>query len=149
MTGDDPGLKNSDLVALNIDRLLLKPVSGQELREAARLQTHNRINETGSGGHGLELENLFREELEARLPELDRHISNFDRGRATGILHQLIASSAMCHENKLESGLRALDASCRRDDSTAELARVYYAVLELAQEFLSRPVSRTRHSQSL
>ena len=100
LTGDDSGLKQSDLAGLNIERLLVKPVSGHELREAARLQPNNHINEAGAYGHKLELEILFREELEQRLPELDRLISNFDRGPAAGILHQLIASSAMCNERR-------------------------------------------------
>jgi len=149
LTGSESALKQNDLAVLDIACLLVKPVSAKDLRDAAWLDSNNRVNEESPAGQGRELQALFREELERRLPELDQSISNLDRNQAVGILHQLIASSAMCHENKLESGLRALDASCRRDDSTAELARVYYAVLELAQEFLSRPVSRTRHSQSL
>jgi CheY-like chemotaxis protein len=143
LTGDDSGLKQGDLAGLNIDHLLVKPVSGHELREAARLQPNNHINEAGAYGHKLELESLFREELERRLPELDQFISNFDRGRAAAILHQLIASSAMCNERRLETALRALKASCRREDSTADLARSYYAVLELVREFLYRLDSDT------
>jgi len=45
----------------------------------------------------------------------------------------------MCNERKLESALRELDASCRRDDSTADLARVYFSLIESAREFLYRP----------
>ena len=139
LTGDDSGLKQSDLTALNIDALLVKPVSGQQLREAARLDRNNRVNESDARGHSLELRNLLREELVRLLPELDQCISNFDCIRATRILHQIIASSAICNERKLESGLRKLDTACRRDDSTADLARAYYALLESAHEFLYRP----------
>lgn len=136
LTGDDSGLKQGDLAALNIDALLVKPVSGQQLRDAARFHRNNRVTEPGPGVDKLELKNLFREELERRLPELDQCISNFDRNRAAGILHQLIASSAICNERELENDLRKLDATCRRDDSTADLARTYYALLHSAQEFL-------------
>jgi CheY-like chemotaxis protein len=136
LTGDNSGLKQSDLAALNIDDLLVKPVSGRQLREAARLHLNNRITESGARGDVLELRNLFREELERRLPELDQCISNFDRNRAAKILHQLIASSAICNERELESDLRKLDAACRHDDSTADLARAYYALLDSAQKFL-------------
>jgi CheY-like chemotaxis protein len=136
LTGDDSGLKQCELAALNIDALLIKPVSGQQLREAAGLERNNRVTESGPGGDKLELRNLFREELERRLPELDQCISNFDGQRATRILHQLIASSAICNERELESGLRRLDATCRRDDSTADLAQAYFSLLDSAQEFL-------------
>jgi CheY-like chemotaxis protein len=143
LTGDDSGSSQSDLTDLNVDRLLVKPVSRHQLREAARLQADNHIKEAGPDEHRLELENLFRQELEQRLPELDRCISNFDHDEAVAILHQLIASSAICSEHRFESALRALGVSCRRQDSTAELAQSYYAVLELAQEYLHRPGSVT------
>ena len=68
LTGDDSGLKQCELAALNIDALLVKPVSGQQLREAARLERKNRVTESGPGGDKLELRNLFREELERRNP---------------------------------------------------------------------------------
>ena len=139
LTGDDSGLKPCDLAVLNIDGLLVKPVSGQQLREAARLHRTICVPEPDPPEHNPEIRKLFREELELRLPELDQCISDFDYTRAARILHQLIASSAMCNERKLESTLRELDASCRRDDSTADLARVYFSLIESAREFLYRP----------
>jgi CheY-like chemotaxis protein len=142
LTGDDSGLKQSDLAGLNIEQLLVKPVSGQQLRDVARLHRNNRVEESGPRGTGLELRNLFRAELEQRLPELDQCVSNLDRNQAARILHQLIASSAICNEHKLESDLRKLDATCRRDDSTADLARAYYTLLESAQKFLYRHHTR-------
>jgi len=138
LTGDDSGLKQSDLTALNIDGLLVKPVSGRQLRKAARLHQNNQVTKSDPDGHSRELRSLFREELERCLPELDQCISNLDRKQVTGILHQLIASSAMCNERRLEFSLRALDAACRRDDSTADLARTYYAFIESVHEFLPR-----------
>ena len=136
LTGDDSELKQCELTALNIDALLIKPVSGQQLLEAAGLERNNRVTESGPGGDMLELRNLFREELERRIPELDQCIANFDRQRAARILHQLIASSAICNERELESDLRRLDLTCRRDDSTADLAQAYFSFLDSAQEFL-------------
>jgi CheY-like chemotaxis protein len=138
MTADDSGLEQSDLLALDVNCLLVKPVSGRQLRDAAGLDRHNRVSETNPGGHGPDLKNLFREELQRRLPELDQGISDFDRNRVAGILHQLIASSAMCDEHNLEASMRALDACSRRDDSHADLAQAYYHVLDSARDFLSR-----------
>jgi CheY-like chemotaxis protein len=139
LTGDDSGLKQCELAALNIEALLVKPVSGQQLREAAGLERKNRVTESGPGGDKLELRGLFREELARRLPELDQCISNFDRQGTIRILHQLIASSAICNERELESGLRRLDATCRRDDSTADLAQAYFSLLGSAQGFFNSP----------
>jgi len=138
LTGDESCLKQSDLAGLNIEQLLFKPVSRQQLRDAARLHRSNSVKESRLRGNSLELRNLFRAELEQRLPELDQCVSNLNRNKAARILHQLIASSAICNESKLESRLRKLDATCRHDDSTADLAQAYYAFLESAQEFMCR-----------
>jgi CheY-like chemotaxis protein len=141
LTGDDSGLKQSELVALKVECLLVKPVSGRRLREATGLRQSNYVSEPKPGGTGLEIQHLLQQELELYLPELDQCISRLDRNRAAGILHQLIASSAMCKERRLEADMRALDASCRRYDSTPALAQAYYLFLESVREFLCRGTS--------
>jgi hypothetical protein len=84
------------------------------------------------------LQIMFREELAQRLPELDLSVSGLDGLAAAAILHQLIASAAMCRESRLESGLRSLDQACRRETSPADMARRYHLMLECAREFISR-----------
>lgn len=136
LTGDGSESTRNELNALGIDRFMVKPVSGQELRHA--------MGEDESGADpdpeacDPQLLRLFREELLSRLPELDRCISNFDHDRAGLILHQLIASSAMNREHQLTCGLRALGEACDRGDRSAALARTYHSLLGSAREFLSR-----------
>jgi CheY-like chemotaxis protein len=136
MTGDGSELRQSDLVALKVECLLVKPVSGRQLREATGLHRNTQISEMGSGCHNQEMQDLFRQELQRNLPKLDRCISDLNRDRAAGILHQLIASSAMCHQRKLEAEMRTLNGACHLDSSSADLARAYYSFLEAAHDFL-------------
>jgi len=138
LTADESGLKRRDLEGLNVECILVKPVSGDQLRQASGLRRNGNGKGTPCAEPTRELQNLFRAELEERLPELDRYVSNFDRNRTTEILHQLIASSAICNEPRLETGMRALDACCRSDKPPADLARAYYRFLESADDFLSR-----------
>jgi hypothetical protein len=85
---------------------------------------------------------MFRSELEQRLPELDSSLCALNSQAAAAILHQLIASAAMCLESRLESGLRSLDSACRRGAQPGEIARRYHAMLEFAREFIARAAPR-------
>lgn len=136
MTGDGSKINQSELVALKVECLLVKPVSGRQLREATGLHRNNQVSEMDSACHNPEIRDLFQQELQRNLPELDRCILDQNRDRAAGILHQLIASSAMCHERKLEAEMRTLNSACCLDGSTADLARAYYSFLESAHDFL-------------
>ena len=136
MTGDGSKLNQSELVALKVECLLVKPVSGRQLREATGLHRNNQVSEMDSACHNPEIQDLFQQELQRNLPELDRCILDQNRDRAAGILHQLIASSAMCHERKLEAEMRTLNSACCLAGSTADLARAYYSFLESAHDFL-------------
>jgi CheY-like chemotaxis protein len=138
LTGDESGVARDDLAVLKIDHLLVKPVSGRQLRDVAGLVDVGEINEPRNVTANVELPALFRDELRHRLPELDSSLSMLDRKKVAGILHQLIASAAMSGESRLESTLRALDAACRQDGTPVDIARGYQAFLKSAHEFISR-----------
>jgi len=138
LTGEGSGLPEGELAFFPISRFLVKPVSGQRLREAAGLVRANVINENGLVDINAELPKLFRNELQRRLPELDSSLSVLDRDHAIAILHQLIASAAMSGERDLESALRTLDGLCRNEANADEIARDYHAFLESAREFIAR-----------
>lgn len=138
ITGDETVQAGGDLASLEIDQLLLKPVSGNQLRHAAGLAKTNAIGEPRASTPRAELSALCREELQQRLPELEVSLTVRKRKKAAQILHQLIASAAMCGESRLESALRSLDSMCRQEQSPGDLARCYHAFLETAGEFISR-----------
>jgi len=142
LTADKSVQAGRDFAAFRVDHLLLKPVSGQQLRKAAGLGLTLEINESQSADSGASLPALFRDELEQRLPELDFCLSVPERKKACAILHQLIASAAMCGETRLESALRTLDKMCRQDEMSGEVAVCYHAFLETAQEFIAREAPR-------
>lgn len=112
------------LEGLIIDRVLLKPVSAERLRSAAQPE-HNRSVRECREPRDMKLIALFRKELEKRVPELDQCISEFDMQGVMTILHQLIASSAICGEPVLEASLRSLDRACRTQNSRQVLATAY------------------------
>lgn len=141
-TGDESVQARGDLASLKIDHILLKPVSGQQLRAAASLASTSEVNESQAGTSRAELRALFRDELRERLPELDSCLSVPTRKKAVAILHQLIASAAMCGESRLESALRTLDAVCRQQEIPGDVALYYHALLETAREFISREAPR-------
>ena len=138
LTADDSVIDKTRLAELEIARVLVKPVSGQQLREVICLNMPGRVSEKQVEGSGLELRFLFREELRLRLPELDGCMLNLDMPKAAGILHQLIASAAICQERQLESDLRDLDRECRHEAHVASLARYYTAFLNSARDFQFR-----------
>jgi len=136
LTADAAGVDESELAELGVSSLLLKPVSAENLRKAARLHHINAVNETSrQGEYRLELQSLLEEELERRLPELDNCMAALDLPQAHAILHQLIASSAICGERRLERNLRRLDAACRESSGTSVLAAAYFEVLESVRVF--------------
>ena len=142
LTGDDSALNQHTLSALNIERLLLKPVSGLELREAVHFPENGEIKEPRPGDHEKGMLDLFRSELDQRLPELDRCIREIDLRGVSDILHQLIASAAITGQTRLEASFRALDSQCRQGASTTAVASSYYAVLECAHSFLYQQAPR-------
>jgi len=109
---------------LTIDRVLLKPVSAERLKSTAQPEHSRGVRECRES-RDMKLIVLFKKELEKRAPELDQCISEFDMQGAMAILHQLIASSAICGEPVLEASLRSLDRACRNKNSRHMLATAY------------------------
>jgi len=142
VTGDGSGLEAAAIEALGVDHVLVKPASGRAIRDAAGLAGSAEITQSPDDGAGVDLQAMFRDELAQRLPELDSSLSDLDGRAAAAILHQLIASAAMCHESRLESGLRSLDAACRLQASPGDIAGRYHLMLELAREFIARTALR-------
>ncbi len=132
LTADPSRLDRVESRRLRIDRVLLKPVSGRQLRKCVMDRVHGPVKEADSIGNSAELRQLFRTELDNRLPELDRCMTRLEHGRISGILHQLIASAAITRHAGLESALRALDAKCREGGNSEEIAFLYQAVLQTA-----------------
>jgi hypothetical protein len=83
------------------------------------------------------MQQLFRRELSAQLDNLDRCLSVRDLSAASGILHQLIASSGLCRQPGLERKLRSLNEGCRKDAGAAELGHDYFSLLVSARDFLA------------
>ena len=106
--------------------LLLRAVSGEPLN------AQHAVSEQVS----LQLQSLFRSELSVCLERLDGFVASRDLVSARAVLHQLIASSGMCGQHRLNRHLRALHDRCGREGKTGELARAHFAVLVSARAFL-------------
>lgn len=137
LTADRSRLDREKARRLRIDRILVKPVSGRQLRNCVTETGYGTISEAGAAGSSTELQRMFRSELDERLPELDRCMTRLEHDRISGILHQLIASAAITRHAGLESALRALDAKCREGGSSEEIAYLYQAVLQSASRWRS------------
>ena len=87
--------------------------------------------------HG-NLDRAFRAELARRVPELDRRIGARDTEGASAILHQLIASSALCRQARLEQRLRSLDQACREPFSAQRLGQAWYSVISELRFYLEQ-----------
>lgn len=138
LTADESVIDKTRLAELQVAKVLVKPVSGQQLREIICLRMPGRVSEEQVKGSAWELRNLFKEELRLRMPELDGCMLNMEMSKAAGILHQLIASAAICQEPQLESDLRELDRECRHGAHASSLARYYTAFLNSARDFQFR-----------
>ena len=142
LTADRSRLDRAEARRLQIDRVLVKPVSGRQLLGCASESGHGPVKEAGAGDDSAELLQLFREELEDRLPELDHCMARLERDRIPVILHQLIASAAIAGDAGFETALRALDAKCRQGGTSEEIAFCYHAVLQSARRWRSRNRAR-------
>ncbi len=136
LSADDSEQIRSAAGQLNIACVLIKPASAEELLRAAKPRQANRIAEYVKQQPDEDLQQLFREELERQFPELDNHLSQLDLAKAAGIIHQLIASSALCKRRRLETSLRALEKACQVEASANLLARSYYVFIVAARDFI-------------
>lgn len=140
LTGTDPGLSGREQSALNISRILLKPVSGHQLRKAIGLTRSGEVKEHDSVQGSGDLQHLFRLELRDSLQRLDRLLADFRLEQAAAILHRLIASSAIVGEQRLENRLRRLDKTVKSERKISDLAADYQSLLTAAHDFLYRKV---------
>lgn len=126
--------------AIEADEFLLKPFTARQLTDAALGNSQPplpapSIEEPVTG----DLQRLFRYELTARLEALDRYLAGPDLAAARGILHQLIASAALCGQRRLEHDLRGLYDACQKPPEASTLARCYSSLLTSARDFLDEP----------
>jgi len=138
LTGNDPRLRQDELDKLGVTYAMTKPISGQRLRDLVTLRHEKQTAPMEPDPLQAELRDLFKAELEQRLPELDHHLSINNHGKAAELVHQLIASSAMTGEKRLESQFLLLNRLLRQPFAPAELGRAWYRTLEAAQDYLCR-----------
>jgi CheY-like chemotaxis protein len=140
ITGDDSSRLRQKVQHANVAGILLKPVRLEDVRACARelMTVDNRVQETSEQTrltvNNHELRKLFSRELATRLPRLDAHIAQLDWKPANEILHQLIASSAMCREKELENCSRLLYRATAVNSETRAIAQAYYSFLKAASQ---------------
>jgi len=139
MLSADPQESVPRATAAAADVFLLKPVSARELMRAVLAESRPAPSvPAGEGPPPAALQELFRAELKARLASLDQCLRGADLAAARSILHQLIASSALCGQRRLERDLRALHAACNRPADSVLLARGYFSLLSAARDYLGQ-----------
>lgn len=138
LTGDNSPRLAEKMKSAPVSAVLIKPVAAEDIRNCCIRLLHldRAVRETstlpGKDIPPVELRTIFLEELQTRLPQLDRYIEKLDWASARSILHQLTASSAMCHKKDLERHCRQLfDVLTERPEPGA-LTRAYYPFLKAA-----------------
>ena len=129
----DPGRVDSRIGTLT-HKVLEKPLSTRDILEAIRRDSYpGAVAETEHPSP--ELQRLFRQELRKRIPELESALSSLDLTTSRTILHQLIASSAICRQRKMESQMRELDLACQNGD-LKRIAHPWFELVRLAGSHL-------------
>jgi len=140
MLSADPQERMPETTAVTADAFLLKPVSARELMRAVLVESRQAPFVPAAHGPAPdELQGLFRAELTAKLQSLDQCLCRPDLAAARGILHQLIASSALCRQRRLEHDLRALYAACGMPANAPLLAGGYFSLLSSTRDYLGQP----------
>jgi hypothetical protein len=140
ITGDCSSRLKQRAEQANVAGILLKPVQMEDIRACANRLIYldsgvqERPAQDQAAAIDKELRELFFRELATRLPLLDRHISQLDWEPAIGILHQLIASSAMCREKELENCSRLLYQAISANPEPKTIAQAYYPFLRAATQ---------------
>jgi two-component system chemotaxis response regulator CheY len=122
-----------------VDRILTKPATPAQLRAALAAQPADRVMESEDEAAPLaatELQQMFRKELTLRLPDLESRLARKELSQVRAILHQLLASSRLCGDRRIETGLQALHTACRDGAHAAEVGRRYCDLLVDAGHFL-------------
>jgi len=132
ITGDNSNGMRQKLEQASVSAVLLKPVQSERIRDITvqilQLDRGVRENPGQDTPEAVEsgMRKIFLEELNIRLPELDRHISSLEWDSARHILHQLIASSALCREKDLELHCRKLFNALEKKPQPQALAQAYF-----------------------
>jgi len=140
ITGDCSSRLRRRLKQANVTEILLKPVQMEDIRASARRIIHldSAVQESPVQGSANAVDHALRElfsrELTTRLPLLDAYISQLDWKPAGEILHQLIASSAMCREQELENCSRLLYQAINTNPGAKTIAQAYHPFLEAAAQ---------------
>ena len=139
ITGDSSPQLMQRAKQADIAGILLKPVRMEDIRASAQqlIQLDSNVRESGIQHPGVmdsELRELFSRELTTRLPILDGFISRLDWQPACEILHQFIASSAMCRENELEKCSRLLYQAISANPEPKMIAQAYHPFLHAAAQ---------------
>jgi CheY-like chemotaxis protein len=137
ITGDNSRAMRQKLEQASVNAVLLKPVQSEHIRAITMelLQLDLAVREN-PGQNAAEdpvpgLRRIFREEMNIRLPELDRYITSLEWDSARHILHQLIASSAICRKNELELHCRKLFNALEKNPQPRALAQAYFPFRQL------------------
>ena len=140
ITGDSSPQLMQRAKQADIAGILLKPVRMDDIRASAQqlIQLDSNVRESPMKDPGAaidqELRELFSRELNTRLPALDGFISQLDWLPAGEILHQLIASSAMCREKELENCSRLLHQAISTNPEPKTIAQAYHPFLRAAAQ---------------
>lgn len=118
------------------DGFLVKPVSARRLRSAIAGRAREAPAPAAPALPDALLQQLFRAELVSRLDTLDGCLAGRDLPAARAILHQLIASSRLCRQRRLERNMLALHRACHVSCEAEKLGRRYYSLLAAAREYL-------------
>lgn len=138
ITGDSSSELRQRARQADVDGLLLKPVRMADIRACARrlTRTDTTVQESSATEPATNLDHdlreLFSRELTTRLPVLDGYISQLDWKPASEILHQLIASCAMCREQELENCSRLLYRALSKNRGPKTIAQAYHPFLQAA-----------------
>jgi response regulator RpfG family c-di-GMP phosphodiesterase len=83
------------------------------------------------------LRRVFLRDLETQCPLLDKHIAGLDWPGARGVLHQMIAASAMCRETHIERYCRLLNSELADSCQPEPLSQAFFGLL--------RAIDQSRH----
>jgi CheY-like chemotaxis protein len=136
LTGDCSPQSMQQMRNAPVSAILIKPVLANDIRDASvrLLQLDQGVREKTADDAGdiplVKLRKMFQQELQTRLPELDRNICDLDWASARGILHQLTAASAMCDEKDFERHCRNLFDVLAESPEAGTISHTYYPFLK-------------------
>lgn len=135
LTGDSSADSRPELWAVNPVAILTKPATKSQVANLVSLYLHQasgvreKREQPSTRKSPRNLRRIFMEDLETQCPLLDQHMSALDWDSAKGVLHQIIAGSAICRQEEIERHSRLLHDHLSQPDNLGQLAQVYYGLL--------------------